>query len=396
MSYYTGGDGLDDLNLQSPDSDSRYLQGQCFEYLTPPIEPTNSNKWGLLQISGSGPYHQRSAFTHRSTDADYKNVQANLKSSPAESQNSFSSGPCISHNNPSPTDDHSWDDWFTVQPMSNTATNSLFSGPWDGNHGIVDSYHTNDLFPPPDSNLGDQNIDPSLESTTNLLPPLRSVNSPNQPLEQALQFAGNPNFPDNGSQLHLHSQDFPENGGMYMNQAGSTSKQEDLGSYSQYDPARGELKYPFSIHLPQLTQRPSTSSIVNHSEFASPSEFLSQSESLQKTAPPLGNSPLITSHTLPEASHTSKTQFLTGYSTFSTKRTRTCSHCMQSSHNISQCPLQPCRHCRQMGHVSAKCAARRRKNMDHRRDATRKRRQMARGLKLGKSLSEIKNREDSS
>lgn len=395
MSYYNSaslGDKMDEqyLNLQSPDSDPRYLQGQCYEYLSPLMEPMKSNKWGLLHASGSGPYRQRSPFAHESNDADYKPAQADLKSFPPESQNSFFSGPCSLHNNVSPTDDHSWDDWFTPQPVSNTATNSLFSELWDGDCGIVDSYRTNDLFPLPNSDLGDPNIDPSLESSTSLLPPLGSVNSPNQPSEQALRVADNPKRPDNGTQLHFDSQDFLEYGGMYTNQAGSTSKVKDLGIYSQYDLVHGELSYPVSIHVPQPIERPSTSSIMRQNKFASPSEFWSQSESLQKKVPPLDNWPLNTSQALSETSHKPKTQLLTQHGTITKKRTRTCSHCMQSLHNIAQCPLQPCRHCHQMGHVSAVCAVRRRKNMDHRRDATRKRRQMARDLKFWKPSSGIK------
>ena len=394
MSYSstTLGGGPDDqrLNLQTPNSNSTYLQGQCDEYLIPLIEPAKSNSWDTLHTSGSGPDHQRSAFTHQSTDADCTDAPVSVIPSPPESHDS-SSGPCFSHDNTSPADDGSWNDWFTLQPMSNTATNGLFSGPWDGNCGNFGSYNTKDFFPPPDSTLGDRNIDPSLEAAINLLPPLHSANSPNQPLEQALQFAGKPDFPGNGRQLHFQYQAFPEKGGMFTNLAGSTSKVKDLGIYSQYDPARVELKYPSNSHLPQLIERPDTSS-VNQSEFVSHSDFVSQSESLQNTGPPLGNSLLTTSRvTSSEASHNSITQFSTGYSTNAkTRSARTCSHCLKNSHNISQCPLRPCRYCGQMGHVSATCAVRRRKNMDHRRDATKRRRHMARDLRLVKSSSEIK------
>ena len=94
------------------------------------------------------------------------------------------------------------------------------------------------------------------------------LNYPNQPLEQALQFSGQPDFPNN------HCQPFPENSGMYTNQARSTFKVKNLGMYSQYNLASGELKYTFSSHLPKPVGRPATSSIVSPREFVSPSELL--------------------------------------------------------------------------------------------------------------------------
>lgn len=361
------------------DSDFKYLEGQYDEYATPLIDPTEIKNRGILNISGGGPYYQRSSvFTQQSTDADYMNVLASLISSPPGSQNSLSSGSYSSHNKHPPTENESWNDWFAPQSMSNTANNGLLNGPWDGHGGNIDNYYTNKSFLAHDSTLSDQNIDPSLESTINLLPPLSSVNLPDQRLGQPLSFAGKPNFLDNGLQLHFYDQAFQENGAMYTYQA---SKVKELGIYRQYDPARGELKYPISSHLPQHAERPATSPNV------------SQSESLQYLVPPLGNSPLTTSHAFPSgAPHTSNTQFSTSCSTNARRRSvRTCSVCLDSSHNITQCPFRPCRYCGQLGHVSGSCAVRKRKNMDHRRDATRRRRHIARDLRLGKLSSEIKD-----
>lgn len=378
------------LNLQMSDYDSTYLQGQCYEYLTIPIEPRKSNSWDLFHTSESGPYYQRSTFTHQSTNTDYKNAPASLIPSPLESHDFFFSDPYLAYDDTSPTDDGSWNNSFTMQPMINTATNDLISGPWDRNCGNFDSY---DFFPPPNSTRGDLNIDPSLESTTNRMRPLRLVDSPNQPLEQALQFAGQPDFPDN------HYKAFPENGGMYTNQARSSFKVKDLGRYSQNNLASGEIKYSFSSHLPQPIGRPATSSIVSEREFANPSEllghdgheshsvFVSQSKSLQNTTPPWGNSPFTTSRpSLSGAPHTSIEKSSTRKSTSTTTKkrsTRTCSHCLGRSHNISQCPLKPCRHCSQMGHVSKDCEPRKTKNKVYRRDATRKRRRNEKLVKLG-------------
>ena len=375
------------LNLQMSDCDSTYLQGQCYEYLTIPIEPRKSNRWDLFHSSESGPYHQRSAFTTQSAKTEYDNAPASLIPSPLESHDFFSSGSYFPHNT-FPTDDGLRKDSFTLQPMTNTATNDLFSGPCDRNCGYFDNY---DFFPPPDSTLGDPNIDPSLESTINHMRPPRLVDSPNQPLEQPLQFAGQPGFPNN------HYQPFPEKSGMYTNQARSTFKVKDLGTYSQYGVASGELKYPFSSHPPQPIGRSATSSIVSQGEFTSPSEFLrhdgleshsdfvSQSEALQNTAPLLGNLHLTTSHLSSSgAPHTSIKKSSTSTSTTTKKRcTRICSHCLGKSHNISQCPLKPCRHCSQMGHVSKDCEPRKTKNKVHRRVATRKRRRIEKSLKLG-------------
>lgn len=401
MSYFstTLGGGTDGkyVNLQTPDSVFGYLQGQCDDHQNPLIEPTKSNSRGTFHTSESSPYYQRSAFTPKSTDKDYKNPLASLIPSPPESQNSFSSGPCFAHNNNSPTDDESWKDWFTLKPMSITTTHGFFSGPWDGNCEDTNCYHTNNFLPPSDSNLGDRNIDPSLDSTINVLPPFHLVTNPNQPMEQALQFAGNPNFPENVPQPHFHHQTLPENGSLYSNQAGSTSKEKGLGTYSQCDPARGEVKFPLGSHLPRPIERPATSPIVSQSEFTSPSEFassnkyVSQSELLQNTVPPWGNSPLITSYTSPSgAPRTSSTQYLNRHNTNAkTRSVRTCSHCLEPLHNIAQCPYRPCRYCGQMGHVSGSCVLRKRRNMDHRRDATRRRRHMARDLRLGRLSSEI-------
>lgn len=412
MSYLstTLGGGTDDkyVKLQTPDSVFGYLQGQCYDHQTPIIEPTESNDWGTLHSSGSDLNYQKNAFTPQSSDKDYKNARAGLIPSPPESQNSFSSDPCFSHTNTSSTDDESWKKWFTLKPMSNTATHGVFSGPWDGNCGNTNCYHTNNFFPPPDSTLGDRNIDPSLDSTINLLPPFH-VSIPNQQLEQALQFASKPNFPENGLQPHFHYQTLPKNGGLYINQAGSISKEESLVIYGQYDPARGEVKFPLSSHLPRPIERPATSPMVSQSEFTSlselessseftspsefvsPSEFLSQSGLLQNTVPPGGNRPLTTSHTSSSgASHISNTQYFNRQSTYAKRGIRTCSNCLDPSHNIAQCPLRPCRFCGQMGHVSSDCDVRKRKNMDHRRDATRRRRHLAKALKLRKLSSRIK------
>lgn len=384
MSYFrtTLGDGTDDkyVNVQSPDSVFKYLQGQCYDQQTPYIEPTKSNSWGTFHTSGSGPYYQSSAFTPQSTDKDCKNALASLIPSPQESQNSFSSGPCFSHNNTSPTDDESWKDWITLQPMSNTATHGFFCGPCES----ANCYHANNFFSPPDSTLGDQNIDPSLDSTMNLLPPFHLVSNPDQPLEQALQFAGNPNFPEIGFQPHFHYQALPENGNLYINQAKSSSREEGLGIYSQYNPARGEIMYPLSCHLPRSIEHPATSPVVSQNELTNPSVYVSQRGLLQSTVPPWGNSSLTTSHTSSRDPHISSTQYSNRHNTNAKPRgVRTCSHCLDPSHNIAQCPLRACRFCGQMGHVSGNCAARKRKNMDHRRDATRRRRHMTRDMGLG-------------
>ena len=384
------------LNLQFSDLDSTYLQGQCYEYLTIPEEPRKSSSWDLFHTPESGTYHQGSAFMHQSINTDYENAPASLIPSPLESHNFFSSGPYFSHDDTSPTDDGSWNDSFTMQPMINTATNDLFSDPRDRNCGNFDNYN---FFPPPDSTLGDPNVDPSLESTINLVRPLRLVDSPDQPLEQALQFAGQPDFPNN------HDQPFSEDSGMYTSQARSTSKVKILGMYSQYNLASGELKYPFSSHLPQPVGRPATSSIVSPREFASPgdflghdgleshSDFVSQIKSLQNTAPLLDNLSLTTSHLSSSgAPHTSIKESSTRRSTSTTTKkrsTRTCSHCLSKSHNISQCPLEPCRHCSQMDHVSKDCETRKTKNKVHRRVATRERRRIEKLLKVGRLLSEI-------
>ena len=385
------------LNLQMSDCDSTYLQGQCYEHLKSPIEPRRSSSWDSFHTSESGPYHQRSAFTHQSTNTKYKNAPASLIPCPLESHGFFSSGPYFPHENTFPSDDGLWNNSFTMQPMINTATNDLFSGPWDRNRGNFGSY---DFFPPPDSTLGDQNIDSSLESNINRMRPLRLVDSPNQPLEQALQFGGQPDFPNNNYQPIL------ENSGIHTGQAGSTFKVKDLGMYSQYDPASDELKYPVSSNLPQAIGRSATSSIVSQREFASPSEFLghdgleshsdfvSQSNSLQNTPPLLGNLRLTTSYpSWSGAPHTPIEKSSTGESTSITtnkRSTRTCSHCLDKSHNITQCPLKPCRHCSQIGHVSKDCELRKAKNMVHRRVATRKRRRNEKLLKLGILSREIK------
>lgn len=398
MSYLstTIGDGTDNkyFKLQTPDSVFGFLQGQCYDHQTPIIDPTESNDWGTLPSSGSDPIYQRSAFTPQSIDKDYKNARAGLVPSTPESQNSFSSDPCFSHTNTSPTDDDSWKNWFNLKPMSNTAAHGVFSGPWDGNCGNTNCYHSNNFFPPTDSTLGDRNIDPSLDSTINLLPPFH-VSTPSQPLEQALQFASKPNFPENGLQPHFHHQTLPKNGCLYNNQAGSTSREESLVIYGQYDPARGQVKFPLSSHLPQ-PMRPGISPMVSHSEFtslsefSSPSEFVSQSGLLQNTVPPGGNWPLTISHTSTSgAPHISNTQASNRHSTYSKRGIRTCSNCLDPSHNIAQCPLRPCRFCGQMGHVSGDCDVRKRKNMDHRRDATRRRRHLAKVLKLRKLSSRI-------
>lgn len=386
MSYFSTahGGGTDDkyVNQQTPDSIFGYLQGECHDHPLPLIEPTKSNGWGKFHTSGSGPYYQSSAFTPQSTDKDYKNALASLIPSLSESQNSLSSGPCFSHNNITATDDESWKDWFTLKPMSNTTTHGFFSGPWDGNCENTNCYHTNNFFPPPDSTLGDLNIDPSLDSTINLLPPFHFVSTPNQPLEQALQFAREPRFPENRLHSHFHGQALPENGSLFGDRTGSTSKEEGegLGIYSHYDPARSEVKFPLGSHSPRPIERPATSPIVSQSEFTS------QSELLQSTAPTWGSSPLTTSHPSSSgAPHSSNTQYSKRQNANAKPRSiRTCSHCLNASHNIAQCPLRPCRYCGQMGHVSGTCAVRKRRNMDHRRDATRRRRHMARDLRLGK------------
>lgn len=399
MSYLstTLGGGTDDkdVKLQTPDSVFGYLQGQCYDHQTPIIERGESNYWGTLPSSESNSNYQRSAFTPRSTDKDYKNARAGLIPSPPESQNSFSSDPCFSHTNTSLTEDESWKNWLTLKPMSNTATHGIFSGPWDGNCGNSNCYHTNNFFPPPDSTLGDRDIDPSLDSNINLLPPFH-VSTPNQPLKQALQFASKPNFPENGLQPHFHYQALPKNDGLYINQAESTSKEESLVVYGQYDPARGEVKLPLSSHLPLPNERPITSPMVSQGEFTSPceltssSEFVGQSGLLQKTAPPEGNWPLTTSHTSSSgAHHISNTQYSNRHSIYAKRGIRTCSNCLDASHNIAQCPLRPCRFCGQMGHVSGTCDVRKRKNMDHRRDATRRRRHLAKALKLRNLSSRI-------
>ena len=395
MSYSSttlgGGTGNECLNLQLSDCDSTYLQGPCYEYLTISKEPRKSSSWDLFHASESGPDHHRSAFMHQSTNTDYKNAPASLIPSPLESRDFFSSGLFFPHDDTSPTDDGSWNDSLTMQPLINTATNDLFCDPWDRNFGNFDSY---DFFPPPDSTLGDPNIDPSLESTISRMRPLRLVDSPNQPLEQALQFAGQPDFPNN------QYQPFSENIGIYTNQARSTFKVKDLGMYSQYNLASVELKYTFNDHLPQPVGRPATSSIVSprellgHNGLESHSDSVSQSKSLQNTAPLLGNLPLTTSHPSSSgAPHTLIEKYSTRKSTSTTTRkrsTRTCSHCLDKSHNISQCPLKPCRHCSQMGHVSKDCEPRKTKNKVHRRVATRERRRIEKLLKVGILLREIK------
>lgn len=399
MSYFSttigGGTGDKYVNLQTADSVFGYVQNQCYDHQTPLIEPTESNYRSTFPSSGNEPNYQRSAFTPRSTDKDYTNAIAGLILSPPESQNSLS-GPCFSHSNNSPTNDESWKHWFTLKPMSNTTTHGFFDGPWDENCGNTNCYHIKNFFPPPDSTLGGRNIDPSLDSTINLLPPFH-VSTPKQPLDQALQFASKPYFSESGLQQHFNFQTLPENGGLYINQVGSTSNEEGLGIYSQYDSARGEVNFPLGSHLPRSIERPATSPMVNQceftslSEYTSPSEFVSQSGLLQKSVPTWGNLPLTTSHTSSSgAPHTSNTQYSNRHSTnFKPRGIRTCSNCLDASHNIAQCPLRPCRYCEQMGHVSGTCAARKRKNMDHRRDATRRRRHMARDLRLRKLSKRI-------
>lgn len=399
MSYLgtTIGGGTDDkdVKLKTPDSVLGYLQGQWYDHQTPIIGRAESNYWGTLPSSGSDSNCQKTAFTPRSTDKDYQNARAGLISSPPESQNSFSSDPCFSHTNTSPTDDDSWKNWLTSKPMSNNAIHGFFSGPWDGNCGNHNCYHKNNFFPPPNSTLGDGNIDPSHDSTINLLPPFH-VSTPNQPLKQALQFASKPNFPENGLQPHFHYQTLPQNDGLYINQAESTSKEESLVIYGQYDPARGEVKLPLSSHLPLPNERPATSPMVSQSEFTnlseltSSGEIVSQSGLLQNTAPPGGIWPLTTSHISSSgAPHISNTQYANRHSTSARRGTRTCSNCLDPSHNIAQCPLRPCRFCGLMGHVSGTCEVRKRKNMDHRRDATRRRRHLAKALRLRNLSSRI-------
>lgn len=400
MSYLSttlaGGTDDKDVKLQTPDSVFGYPQGQWNDHQTPIIERAESNYWGTLPSSGSDSNYQRSAFTPQSTDKDYKNARAGLMPSPPESQNSSYSDPCLSHTDTSPTDDESWKKWFALKPMSNTANHGFSSGPWNGNCGNNNCYHTNNFFPPPDSTPGDRNIDPSRDSTINLLPPFH-VSTPNQPLKQALQFVSKPNFPENGLQPHFHYQNLPKNDGMYINQAESTSKGESLVIYGQYDPARGEVKLPLSSHLPPPIERSATSPMLSQSEFTSlseltsSSEFVSQSGLLQKTAPHGGNWPLTTSHTTSSgAPHISNTKYSNRRSTYDNRGIRTCSNCLDPSHNIAQCPLRPCRFCGQTDHVSADCEVRKRKNMDHRRDATRRRRQLAKILRLRTLSSRIK------
>lgn len=419
MSYLSttvgGGTGDKDVKLQTPDSVFRYLQGQCCDHQTPTVEPTESNYWSdhqtptiqptesnywsTLPSSGSDFNYQRSAFTPPSTDKDYKNARAGLIPSPPKSQNSFSPDPCFSNTNTSPTDNESWKNWYTLKPMSNTAAHGFFSGPWDGNCGNANCYHTNNFFHSPDSSQDDRNIDPSidpsLDSTINPLPPFQ-VSTPNQPLKQALQFNSKPNFPAYGLQPRFHNQTLPNNDGLYINQAESTSKEESFMIYGQYNPARGGVMFPLSSHFPLPIERPATSTpmvsqseITTLNEFTSSSEFVSQNGLLQKTAPPGGNWPLTTSHTSSSgALHISNTQYSNRHSPYANRSIRTCSNCLDPSHNITQCPLRPCRCCGQMGHVSSACNVRKRKNMDHRRDATRRRRHMAKAFKL-RNLSSI-------
>lgn len=405
-----GRTGDKDVKLQTPDSVFRYLQGQYYDHQTPTveftesnywsdhqtptIEPTESIYWNTLHSSGSDSKYQRSAFTPQSTDKDYKNARAGLISSPPESQNSFSSDQCFSNTSTSPTDDESWKNWFTLKRMSDTAAHGFSSGPWDGNCGNANCYHTNNFFYSPDSTLGDRNIDlsidPSLDSTINPLPPFE-VSTPKQPLKQALQFASISNFPENGPQPRFHYQTSPKADGLYINQAESTSKEESLVIYGQYNPARGGMMFPLSSHLPLPIERPATSApLVSQSEFTSlneltsSSEFVSQIALLQNTAPPGGNWPLTTSHTSSSgALHISNKQYSSNrHSAYANRSNRTCSNCLDPSHNITQCPLRPCRCCGQMGHVSSSCDIRKRKNMDHRRDATRRRRHLAKTFKL--------------
>lgn len=409
----TLGSGTSDKNvkLQTPDSEFRYLQGQCYDQQTPTVEPTESNYWSDHQIptiepmesnywstlpsSRSDSNYQRSAFTPQSTDKDYKNAQAGLISSPPESQNSVSSDPCFSITNTSPTDDESWKNWFTMKPTSNTTAHGSLSGPWDGSCGHTNCYHTNNFFHSPDSTLSDRNIDPSidptLDSTINPLPHFQ-VSTPNQPLKQALQFAGKPNFPENGLQPRFHYRTLPNNEALYIKQAELASKEERVVLYGQYNPVRGGVMFPLSSHLPLPIECPAISApLVSQSEFTSlneltsSSEFVSQSGLLQNTAPLGGNCPLTTSHTTSSsgALHISNKRYSSNrHSAYANRSNRTCSNCLDPSHNITQCPLRPCRCCGQMGHVSSSCDIRKRKNMDHRRDATRRRRHLAKAFKL--------------